>query len=136
MVDYAVYLLYRIATVLFVLLPLPLVFAIGQIGGLIAWLVLPQYRKLALCNVRIAFAGELSEKQMRWIVRRHFQQLGANLLCSVQFPQMPTEKILRRVPIKNPDHTKKSIRKNKPGRLCLSYTGFWALFTRLYSSFF
>ena len=94
MVDYAVYLLYRIGTGLFGLLPLPLAFAIGQMGGVIAWLVLPQYRKLALRNVRIAFAGELSEKEMRRIVRRHFQHLGANLLCSVKFPRMPMEKIL------------------------------------------
>jgi Lauroyl/myristoyl acyltransferase len=101
MVDYAVYLLYRIGTGLFGLLPLPLAFAIGQMGGVIAWLVLPQYRKLALRNVRIAFAGELSEKEMRRIVRRHFQHLGANLLCSVKFPRMPMEKILQRVRIEH-----------------------------------
>ena len=79
------------------LLPLPFLFAMGQIGGAIAWLFLPQYRKLALRNVRIAFSDELSEKQMRRIVRQHFQQLGANLLCSVKFPRMPIEKILERV---------------------------------------
>ena len=75
-------------------------------GGVIAWLVLPQYRKLALRNVRIAFAGELSGKQMRRIVRRHFQQLGANLLCSVKFPRMPMEKILQRVRIEHLDASK------------------------------
>src|SRR6478609_9143819 len=101
MVDYAVYLFYRIGAGLLGLLSLPLAFAIGQMGGVIAWLVLPQYRKLALRNVRIAFAGELSEKQMRRIVRRHFQQLGANLLCSVKFPRMSMEKILQRVRIEH-----------------------------------
>lgn len=63
MVDYAVYLFYRIGTGLFGLLPLPLAFAIGQMAGVIAWLVLPQYRKLALRNVRIAFAGELRKNR-------------------------------------------------------------------------
>src|SRR4029453_13330341 len=101
MVDYAVYLFYRIGTGLLGLLPLPLAFAMGQMGGVIPWLLLPQYRKLALRNVRIAFGGELSEKQMRRIVRRHFRQLGANLLCSVKFPRMPMEKILQRVRIEN-----------------------------------
>jgi heptosyltransferase II len=135
MVDYAVYLLYRIGTGLFGLLPLPLVFAIGQIGGLIAWLVLPQYRKLALSNVRNAFAGELSEKQMRWIVRRHFQQLGANLLCSVKFPQMPTEKILRRVQIENLEHIENCFRKKQPVVLFLSHIGSWEFCTRLFPHF-
>ena len=110
MVDYAVYLLYRIGTGLFGLLPLPLAFAIGQMGGVIAWLVLPQYRKLALRNVRIAFAGELSEKEMRRIVRRHFQHLGANLLCSVKFPRMPMEKILERVRIEHFEHVEHCFR--------------------------
>ena len=94
MFDYPVYLLYRAGTDLLVLLPLPFLFAMGQICGAIAWLFLPQYRKLALRNVHIAFGDELSETEMRRIVRRHFRWLGANLLCSVKFTRMPMEKIL------------------------------------------
>ena len=131
MVDYAVYLLYRIGTGLFGLLPLPLAFAIGQMGGLIAWLVLPQYRKLALGNVRIAFAGELSEKEMRRIVRRHFQHLGANLLCSVKFPRMPMEKILERVRLEHFERVEHCFREKQPFVLFLSHIGSWELCTRL-----
>ena len=135
MVDYAVYLLYRIGTGLFGLLPLPLAFAIGQMGGLIAWLVLPQYRKLALRNVRIAFAGELSEKEMRRIVRRHFQHLGANLLCSVKFPRMPIEKILQRVQIEHFEHVENCFRKKQPVVMFLSHIGSWEFCTRLFPHF-
>jgi KDO2-lipid IV(A) lauroyltransferase len=131
MVDYAVYLLYRIGTGLFGLLPLPLAFAIGQMGGVIAWLVLPQYRKLALRNVRIAFAGELSEKEMRRIVRRHFQQLGANLLCSVKFPRMPMEKILERVRLEHFERVEHCFREKQPFVLFLSHIGSWEFCTRL-----
>jgi heptosyltransferase-2 len=131
MVDYAVYLFYRIGTGLFGLLPLPLAFAIGQMGGVIAWLVLPQYRKLALRNVRIAFAGELSEKEMRRIVRRHFQQLGANLLCSVKFPRMPMEKILERVRLEHFERVEHCFREKQPFVLFLSHIGSWEFCTRL-----
>jgi heptosyltransferase II len=131
MVDYAVYLLYRIGTGLFGLLPLPLAFAIGQMGGVIAWLVLPQYRKLALGNVRIAFAGELSEKEMRRIVRCHFQHLGANLLCSVKFPRMPMEKILERVRLEHFERVEHCFREKQPFVLFLSHIGSWELCTRL-----
>jgi lipopolysaccharide heptosyltransferase II len=135
MVDYAVYLFYRIGTGLLGLLSLPLAFAIGQMGGVIAWLVLPQYRKLALRNVRIAFAGELSEKQMRRIVRRHFQQLGANLLCSVKFPRMPMEKILQRVRIEHLEYIENCFRKKRPVVLFLSHIGSWEFCTRLFPHF-
>src|SRR6478672_5329547 len=135
MVDYAVYLFYRIGTGLLGLLSLPLAFAIGQMGGVIAWLVLPQYRKLALRNVRIAFAGELSEKQMRRIVRRHFQQLGANLLCSVKFPRMSMEKILQRVRIEHLEYIENCFRKKRPVVLFLSHIGSWEFCTRLFPHF-
>jgi len=135
MVDYAVYLFYRIGTGLLGLLSLPLAFAIGQMGGVIAWLVLPQYRKLALRNVRIAFAGELSGKQMRRIVRRHFQQLGANLLCSVKFPRMSMEKILQRVRIEHLEYIENCFRKKRPVVLFLSHIGSWEFCTRLFPHF-
>ena len=135
MVDYAVYLFYRLGIGLLGLLSLPLAFGIGQIGGVIAWLLLPQYRKLALRNVRIAFGGELSEKQMRRIVRRHFRQLGANLLCSVKFPRMSMEKILQRVRIEHLEYIENCFRKNQPVVLFLSHIGSWEFCTRLFPHF-
>ena len=135
MVDYAVYLFYRIGTELLRLLPLPVAFAIGQMGGVITWLVLPQYRKLALRNVRIAFAGELSEKQMRRIVRRHFQHLGANLLCSVKFPRMPMERILKRVRLEHFEHIENCFQQKRPVVLFLSHIGSWEFCTRLFPHF-
>src|SRR5438093_12428623 len=131
MVDYAVYLFYRIGTGLLGLLPLPFSFAMGQIGGAIAWLVLPHYRNLALRNVRIAFGDGLSEKQMRRIVRRHFRWLGANLLCSVKFTRMPMEKILERVRLENFEHVENFFRRKEPFVVFLSHIGSWEFCTRL-----
>src|SRR5258708_31048570 len=68
----------------------------GQFLGFCAWLVSGQYRRLAKRNVAIAFADEKIPREMRRLVRRHFQRLGANLLCSVKLTAMPPEKILRR----------------------------------------
>src|SRR5207248_979959 len=131
MFDYPVYLLYRAGTDLLTLLPLPFLFAMGQISGAIAWLFLPQYRKLALRNVRIAFGDELSETEMRRIVRRHFRWLGANLLCSVKFTRMPMEKILERVRLENFELVENCFRQNKPFVLLISHIGSWEFCTRL-----
>src|SRR5213082_86273 len=131
MFDYPVYLFYRAVTDLLVLLPLPFLFAMGQICGAIAWLFLPQYRKLALRNVRIAFGDELSETEMRRIVRRHFRWLGANLLCSVKFTRMPMEKILERVRLENFELVENCFRQKKPFVLLISHIGSWEFCTRL-----
>ena len=135
MVDYAVYLFYRAGTGLLALLPLPLLFGTGQFSGAISWLVLSKYRKLALRNVRIAFDGELSEKQMRRIVRRHFQDLGANLLCSVKFTHMPMEKILERVRLEHFEHIENCFEQKQPLVLFLSHIGSWEFCTRLFPHF-
>src|SRR4030095_11459025 len=135
MLNYAVYILYRIGTGLLTLLPLPFLFGLGQIGGMIAWLILSHYRRLARHNVRIAFGGELSEKDMGRIVRRHFQQLGANLLCSVKFIRMPMEKILERVRLENFEHVENCLRQKLPFVLFLSHIGSWEFCTRLIPHF-
>src|SRR5438876_2517383 len=135
MFDYPVYLFYRAGTDLLTLLPLPFLFAMGQISGAVAWLVLPHYRKLALRNVHIAFGDELSEKQMRRIVRRHFKQLGGNLLCSVKFTRMPTEKILERVRLENFEYVEHCFRPKQPFLLFLSHIGSWEFCTRLFPHF-
>jgi heptosyltransferase-2 len=135
MFDYPVYLFYRAGTDLLTLLPLPFLFAMGQIGGAIAWLVLPHYRRLAVRNVRIAFADELSETEMRRIVRRHFRWLGANLLCSVKFTRMPMEKILERVRLENFEHVENCFRQKQPFVLFLSHIGSWEFCTRLFPHF-
>ena len=83
MVDFCVYFCYRAALAFITALPLRLVFSLGKGLGLIAWLLLPAYRQLALRNVEIAFGAEKSEREKSTLVRRHFQQLGANLLSGV-----------------------------------------------------
>jgi heptosyltransferase-2 len=135
MFDYPVYLFYRAGTDLLTLLPLPFLFAMGQICGAIAWLALPHYRRLALRNVRIAFGDELSEKEMRRIVRRHFRSLGANLLCSVKFTRMPMEKILERVCLENFEDVENCFRQKQPFVLCLSHIGSWEFCSQLFPYF-
>src|SRR2546423_5402199 len=131
MFDYPVYLLYRVGTDLLVLLPLPFLFAMGQICGAIAWFPLPKYRNLALRNVRIDLRDELSETEMRRNVRRHFRWLGANLLCSVKFTRMPMEKILERVRLENFELVENCFRQKKPFVLLISHIGSWEFCTRL-----
>src|SRR5437868_3897380 len=131
MVDYSVYLLYRAGIWLLTLLPLPVLFGIGQLAGTVAWLISRRYRTLALWNIRIAFGDELATKEARRLVRRHFQRLGANLLCSVKITQMPIEKILERVELTNFEHLEDPFRKKQPVVLLLGHVGLWELSAQL-----
>ena len=72
---------------------------------------------------------------MRRLVRRHFQRLGANLLCSVKLTAMPPEKILRRVKVDNIEAMDREFRAGVPVVLVLSHLGIWELFAQLMPKF-
>ena len=135
MLDFVVYLLYRTGLAVAVAIPMPLLFAVGQFLGFCAWLVSGKYRRLAKRNVAIAFSNEKTPREMRRLVRRHFQRLGANLLCSVKLTAMPPEKILRRVKVDNIEAMDREFRAGVPVVLVLSHLGIWELFAQLMPKF-
>jgi lipopolysaccharide heptosyltransferase II len=135
MLDFVVYLLYRAGLAIAAGLPLPVLFALGEFLGFCAWLLSGKYRRLAESNVAIAFANEKTPREMRRLVRRHFQRLGANLLCSVKLTAMAPEKILERVGVDNIEGMDREFRAGVPVVLVLSHLGTWELFAQLMPKF-
>ncbi|PYI45789.1 MAG: lipopolysaccharide heptosyltransferase II [Verrucomicrobia bacterium] len=135
MLDFVAYLLYRAGSAIAGALPLQVLFAVGQILGSGVWLVSGKYRRLAERNVAIAFANEKSPSELRRLVRRHFQRLGANLLCGVKLCTMPPEKILRHVEVENVESMASRFRAGVPVVLILSHLGIWELFAQLMPKF-
>src|SRR2546423_14460613 len=97
MLDFVVYLLYRAGSALVAVLPLPFLFAFGQFLGVCAWMFSGKYRRLATRNLEIAFANEKSPRELRQLVRRHFQWLGPHLLWGAKITELAPEKILQHV---------------------------------------
>jgi heptosyltransferase-2 len=135
MLDFIVYLLYRAGSAILATLPLRALFALGNVSGFFALVVIGKYRRLAFRNILIAFGNEKSPREARRLVRRHFQRLGANLLCSVKLTQMPPEKILRRVKVENIDAMDSRFRAGVPVVLVLSHLAIWELFAQLMPKF-
>ena len=135
MLDIVVYVLLRAGSAIAAALPLPLLFAVGQLLGSCAWLISGKYRQLAERNVAIAFADEKSPRELRRLVRRHFRLLGANFLCSVKLTAMPPEKILRWVKVENIEAMAREFRAGVPVVLVLSHLGTWELFAQLMPKF-
>jgi heptosyltransferase-2 len=135
MLDSVVYLLYRAGLAIAAALPLRFLFAVGQFLGSCAWLLSGKYRRLAECNVAIAFANEKSPCELRRLVRRHFRLLGANLLCSAKLTAMPPEEILQHVEVENIEAMAREFRAGVPVVLVLSHLGTWELFAQLMPKF-
>ena len=131
MLDFSIYLFYRAGTAIASVLPVRILFGLGNFMGLGAWLLLPQYRRLARRNLEIAFANEKSPRELRRIGRRHFQRLGANLICSAKMGSMPPEKLARYVEMENLESVHQELRAGRPVILLLSHIGNWELFAPL-----
>jgi lipopolysaccharide heptosyltransferase II len=131
MLDFIVYLFYRSGSAIARALPLPLLFVLGEYLGFCAWIVLGKYRRLARRNVAIAFGGEKSPRELRRLVRRHFQRLGANLLCSVKLTHMPLEQMATRIETENLDFIHRELRAGRGVVLILSHLANWELFAHI-----
>ncbi len=131
MFDFCIYLLYRAGTAIASVLPVRVLFALGNFFGLGAWLLLPQYRRLAQRNLEIAFASEKSSRELRIIARRNFQCLSANMLCNLKMISMPAEKLTRYVESENLDAVHQELRAGRPVVLVLSHIGSWELAAQL-----
>ena len=131
MLDFSIYLLYRAGTAVANALPVRLLFALGNFMGLAAWLLLPQYRRLARRNLETVFGNEKTPGELRRIVRRHFQWLGANLICGAKMGEMAPEKLARHVATENLDAIHQELHAGRPVILLLSHIGNWELFAQL-----
>ncbi len=135
MLEYFIYLIYRIGFALIGLLPLRAAFAMGDALGFCAWVILGKYRQLAFRNIEIAFGAEKSPREMRRLVRRHFQRLGSNLLCTVRLMRMSPDQILQNITVENIEAMAREFRAGTPVVLVLSHLGTWELFAPLMPKF-
>src|ERR1700739_596814 len=123
MLEYLVYLIYRTGFALIALLTVRAAFALGNALGFCAWLVLGKYRRLAFRNIDIAFGHEKSSREMRQLVGRHFQRLGANLLSGLKLASMPLDKARAHVQFENADAAHRELRAGRPVVFILSHIG-------------
>jgi len=97
LMDRVIYLL-ALGLVTFIrFLPLVPCFLLGRLAGLSAWMILPRYRALAKRNLRIALGPETSDRELSRLARRHFVNLGANMISSVKIPSLSGKALRSRI---------------------------------------
>jgi heptosyltransferase II len=133
--EFFVYVLYRAGVALVSALPISLLFRAGQFLGTIVWMASPHFRWLARRNAAIAFAGEKSPREICRLVRRHFQRLGANLLCGIKCALMPLEQVQARVKIDNIEAIDAHLRQKRGVVLVVSHIGNWELISQALPKF-
>jgi len=92
--DNLEYYLIRLVTIPLMYLPFKLIHKIGQAIGIIAYYILPKYRKRTLSNLALANDLKLSNKQIKKIAVNTFKNLAINIL---EYPRLYSKKDLTKI---------------------------------------
>lgn len=130
-IQYVVYLALRFVEALLKLLPLEACCVIGEIAGWIFYLCSPSYRRLVYRNVCIAFEGELEQKELQAIARKHFVRLGCNIVSSIKIAMMPASEIEERVSYEGLEHLSTATAGGRGMIAAVSHFGNWELLAQL-----
>ena len=95
------------------------------------WLILPGYRRLARENLTIAFANEMSERDLVRLTFRHFTTLGANVVCAFKMPSLSQAQIQRVAHFENLDVVKRNIALGRPVIMAINHIGNWELYAQI-----
>lgn len=127
MFAYLVYLLLRIFGIIINLLPEGVALWIGrQAGNMMYWLDV-KHRRIALENLRIAFGQEKSEREMRFIAKKNFENLGMMAVEFLRIPNMDLETYQNKVETVGVDEALKVLENNRGALLLIGHFGNWEL---------
>ncbi len=129
--DFLTYLLFRGLRALFTLLPLEANFRLGQALGMLCYFLLWPYRRLAIANLTLAFGSEKTAAEIRALARRHFGNLGANLLSSLKLATMNFKDIEPRVEMENKEAIMSARAEGKGVIFVNNHSGAWELYAQI-----
>lgn len=112
-------------------LPLGVVFRLGSALGFAAWVILPKYRRLARHNMEIAFGATMTEREIRRLVRRHFTNLGANLLSAPRLARLPEAAVQARVNLIGLPLLREALDRGRGVVMAINHIGNWELYAQL-----
>ncbi len=102
--DKLLYLLARAVIGALQLLPLPWVARLGRFIGGTVHLLDARHRKVVLKNLRLCFAREKSEAELRAIAKENFRRIGENFACAVKTAGMPWAQLQEYCQFTQTDH--------------------------------
>jgi KDO2-lipid IV(A) lauroyltransferase len=125
--PYLAYLLLKGFSLFINLLPEGFSLWLGRLLGRVAFHFDQEHQAVALQNLRLAFGQEKSEKEMRKIAKRTFENLGMMAVEFFRIPRMDGEMFKKRVTVEGLEKAMKLLEMKKGILLLLSHFGNWEL---------
>lgn len=107
---------------------------LGRKAGNLLYFGWRRRRKIALCNLRLAFGGEKNEREIKSIARRSFQNLLRGLGEAIRFVFLPVECLERRLIIKGRENLSRALEEGKGVIAFTAHLGCFPLIGRKFAS--
>jgi len=127
LIDYSIFILFKVLGPLIRLLPQGVSFFIGRSLGDLAYLVDLKHRAIAYANIRTALGSKLSPSQIRGLVRKFYRSFGQNFIEIFYIPKFDKKYLEDNVTIEGYDHVLEAFRKGKGVIFVAVHAGSWEL---------
>jgi len=118
--------LFKVITLIVLIVPVRLGLALGQVFGRLCFYILRKERKKALQNLDIAFGNSKSAIEKRKIVKKAFENLGKNLIEVMSIQKFSSkDSINRYISCKNIDILRRLVQETKSAILLSAHFGNW-----------
>lgn len=124
---YYLYYLGRVIASIVYVIPFKLALSIASLLGTLAFYALPRYRQLTIDNLKSAFGGERSERELEDIAKRVFQNLGKNAVELVSLPKFNKARMDRFVRFRNKEALDRAYEKGRGVIVLTAHFGSWEL---------
>ena len=125
-IDFLVFAIAKTLSFFFCCVALRPALWIGRVMGGLVYILNTKRRSIAYANLKSAFP-EKSAREIKTIARRHFENLGMNVVELMKFPIMDKRFLQRYTTIKNIDRIKDALDKGKGIILLTAHFGNWEI---------
>lgn len=108
-------------------LPLRASLRVGRLLGGLAYYLDERHRALAYANLRRAFAGDKSAKEIRRMTRQLFENFGQNCIDVLRLPLLNRKTFQKLVDIEGREHIDRALQKGRGVILLAMHFGSWEL---------
>lgn len=112
-------------------LPGAWVFRMGEWLGGLAWHLFPKRRRIVIRNLRIAFAGESGDDEIRRMARESFRRTGGNLISSAHTAKLTPDQLRESLTLENTGLLEQARAEGRGVVLLLAHMGNWEVLSRL-----
>lgn len=109
------------------MLPLSVALTMARGLGSIAYMILGKYRRIAIENLKAAFGSEKTDREIRTIARKTFENLAMVAVEMVHFPRINEANIDRYVRMEHAEIVDESFRAGKGTIILTAHFGNWEL---------